>query len=315
MAYSVDTFSGDRVVTVEDGTINTSFDIKLIGKNYAGYGEAQNENFVHLLENFAGINPPPRPTNGQIWYDSGNKKIKFWDSSTTSWKSTGGTLISSILPSELVEGDFWWNPNTEQLYVFNGSVPILIGPPGVEGYEKTSVDPIIVTGTDSVTRVVLVLFVNGIISVVISSYNDFELNNESVVSLQEKFTLIKRGITLANTNSTTGVSIGNVFWGTASYSLNSENAVNSQNSINSTNSVNTQNVIGGQTGQLLVQNAPGTTSFVQQNTSLVRKVLTQAGNGGIATPPTWSTLPINFLPILKNDGTTVNVPLINGDLT
>ena len=53
MPYTINKTSGDQVAVVADGTIDSTLDIKLIGKNYAGYGEIQNENFVKLLENFA----------------------------------------------------------------------------------------------------------------------------------------------------------------------------------------------------------------------------------------------------------------------
>ena len=53
MAYQVNNFRGTLVTTVEDGTIDTTTDLRFIGKNYAGYGEVQNENFLHLLENFS----------------------------------------------------------------------------------------------------------------------------------------------------------------------------------------------------------------------------------------------------------------------
>ena len=42
MAYTIDKYNGTTVAVVEDGTIDSTLDIKLIGKNYAGYGEAQN---------------------------------------------------------------------------------------------------------------------------------------------------------------------------------------------------------------------------------------------------------------------------------
>ncbi len=47
MAYQVDRYNGTFLVSVEDGTIDTTTDLRLLGKNYAGYGEVQNENFVH----------------------------------------------------------------------------------------------------------------------------------------------------------------------------------------------------------------------------------------------------------------------------
>ena len=48
MAYTIDRYSGVTLVVVEDGTVDQTTDIKLVGKNYAGYGEIQNENFLHL---------------------------------------------------------------------------------------------------------------------------------------------------------------------------------------------------------------------------------------------------------------------------
>ena len=53
MAYKVDRFNGTFLTSVEDGTIDTTTDLRFVGKNYAGYGEVQNENFLHLMENFA----------------------------------------------------------------------------------------------------------------------------------------------------------------------------------------------------------------------------------------------------------------------
>jgi hypothetical protein len=81
MAYQVDKFNGTFLTSVEDGTIDTTTDIRFVGKNYAGYGEVQNENFLHILENFANTTPPPRGIVGQIWYDSTSteKKLKFYD--------------------------------------------------------------------------------------------------------------------------------------------------------------------------------------------------------------------------------------------
>ena len=83
MAYQVDRFNGTFLVSVDDGTIDTTTDIRFVGKNYAGYGEVQNENFLHLLENFANTSAPPKVLTGQIWYDSGNKKLKFYDGNTS----------------------------------------------------------------------------------------------------------------------------------------------------------------------------------------------------------------------------------------
>jgi hypothetical protein len=60
MPYQIDRFNGTTISSVPDQTVDsTSCDLKLIGKNYAGYGEVQNENFLHLLENFRGLTQTP----------------------------------------------------------------------------------------------------------------------------------------------------------------------------------------------------------------------------------------------------------------
>ena len=78
MAYVINRYNTAQLTVVEDGTIDQVTDLKLVGKNYAGYGEIQNENFVFLLENFAGANQPPKAISGQLWFDSGINKLKFY---------------------------------------------------------------------------------------------------------------------------------------------------------------------------------------------------------------------------------------------
>ena len=58
MAYIVNRFNGTQLTVVEDGTIDQTTDIKFVGRNYSGYGEVQNENYLHLLENFSGTSAP-----------------------------------------------------------------------------------------------------------------------------------------------------------------------------------------------------------------------------------------------------------------
>ena len=53
MAYKINNTFGTLLVTLADGTIDTTTtDLTLIGKGYAGFGERLNENLVKLLENF-----------------------------------------------------------------------------------------------------------------------------------------------------------------------------------------------------------------------------------------------------------------------
>ena len=126
MAYTINNYNNATLTTIEDGTLDQTTDLKLVGKNYAGYGEIQNENFVFLLENFSGANSPPKAISGQMWFDSGNSKLKFYDG--TKWRTTGGAEVSATTPTGLKAGDFWWDTSNEQLYAYNGTDFILIGP-------------------------------------------------------------------------------------------------------------------------------------------------------------------------------------------
>ena len=62
MSYRINKTDGSLLVDLIDGTINTeSSDITLIGRNYKGFGELINENFVKILENFASTSAPANP--------------------------------------------------------------------------------------------------------------------------------------------------------------------------------------------------------------------------------------------------------------
>ena len=112
MAYEVNKFNNVFLTSVADGTIDTTTDLRLVGKNYAGYGEVQNENFVHLLENFANTTAPPKAITGQIWFDTSIKKLKFYDGAK--FKTAGGAEASASAPSGLSVGDFWWDTAAKQ---------------------------------------------------------------------------------------------------------------------------------------------------------------------------------------------------------
>ena len=91
MAYNINKSNGDLLVVVEDGTADiTSTSLTLVGKNYPGYGEFLNENFIHLLENFSSTTAPSAPVEGQLWYDAANRTIKVYNGSL--FVNAGGGL-------------------------------------------------------------------------------------------------------------------------------------------------------------------------------------------------------------------------------
>ena len=222
MPYNINKYNNDLAATVEDGTVDNSLDIKLIGKNYAGYGEVQNENFVFLLENFAGESPPPKKITGQIWFDSTSSKLKFYDG--TQFRTTGGAEIGGSEPTGLTTGDFWFNTTTNQLYAWNDDDGAfsLIGPQAVANADTTQLRSRSVTDTTDGTHAIIEAVVDGAVVYIISS-TEFTLKNS--VNAIAGFSVVKKGLTLINTpNVTAGSDVQGVtgsdyrFWGTASNS-------------------------------------------------------------------------------------------------
>tara|TARA_B100000963_G_scaffold45112_3_gene33606 strand:+ start:10369 stop:11283 length:915 start_codon:yes stop_codon:yes gene_type:complete len=80
MPYTVDySTSSKTAIVVNDGTVDTTTSLSLIGKNYTNFGELLNEDLLHLLENFANASAPSNPTEGQLWYDTTNSVLKLYD--------------------------------------------------------------------------------------------------------------------------------------------------------------------------------------------------------------------------------------------
>lgn len=79
MAYTIYKSNGQQLVTLLDGTVDSSIGLNLVGKNFINYGTVQNENFVWLLENQADDTAPLYPLRGQLWYDTGTNSLKYFD--------------------------------------------------------------------------------------------------------------------------------------------------------------------------------------------------------------------------------------------
>ena len=81
MPYLIYKTNGKVLTTVNDSDVDISTSLNLVGKNYAGYGLAVNENFIYLLENFASTSAPAKPIIGQTWFDSTptQNKLKVYD--------------------------------------------------------------------------------------------------------------------------------------------------------------------------------------------------------------------------------------------
>jgi hypothetical protein len=172
MAYTINLTDGTIFAVVADGTINTGSSVSLPGKNYAGYGEFLDENFIQMLENFSSpATSGGLPTNaklgapleGQLWWDSTNLSLKVYNGSL--WKVAGGTTASASAPSSPNVGDLWWNTSSSQLNVWSGSAWIVIGPSSVAG---TGVQATTITDNASVVHPVITFTISNNVVAILS---------------------------------------------------------------------------------------------------------------------------------------------------
>ena len=126
MAYKLNKTNGSLLVDLIDGTIDiNSTSLTLVGRNYTGYGEAFNENFIKLLENFSNSNSPSNPILGQLWWDTGEARLKVYEG--TVFKAVGGPFVQKEQPN-MVAGDLWMDNVNNQLYFYDGTDLTLAGP-------------------------------------------------------------------------------------------------------------------------------------------------------------------------------------------
>ena len=135
MSYTINLTDGTIFAVVQDGTINTNSSVTLVGKNYAGYGQFLDENFIHLLENGANTTAPSAPLKGQLWYDNSASLLKVWNG--TIFKNLGAATASSTAPTSNVQGDLWYDTTNAQLKVYTGTAIV-----GIATMHKSNAVPV-----------------------------------------------------------------------------------------------------------------------------------------------------------------------------
>ena len=190
MAYTINLTNGTIFATIADGTINTQSSQTLIGKNYAGYGQFLDDNFIHLLESGANSTPPGAPLTGQLWWDTANGLLKVYNGST--FKTVSSTTAQSSAPSSNVTGDLWYDTTNQQLKVWTGTTWLVVGPAYTSGTGVTGAIATTIIDNTSTSHVVIELYVNDSIVGIISKDAAFTPQ----VALTG-FTTVRPGITLS----------------------------------------------------------------------------------------------------------------------
>ncbi len=118
MAYTINKTDGTVVATIADGTIDTSTSLTLFGQNYSGFGELLNENLIKLLENSSSTASPTSPLKGELWFDNNTGQLKVYNG--TQFEPTGGAQSSATKPSNPSIGDLWLDSTNDQVFVYTG---------------------------------------------------------------------------------------------------------------------------------------------------------------------------------------------------
>lgn len=243
MAYTVNKTDGSIFAVVADGTINTDSNVTLVGKNFAGYGEFLNENFIQLLENAANNAAPSSPLTGQLWYDTSASLLKVF--SGTEFKTISAATASNAEPSNNVVGDIWFDTINNQLKVYNGTDFTLVGPLGAgPGAGATGALPATIVDNLSVEHVVVRIIVDDVTVGIISKDSPFT----PASSITGFTTSIKPGINLPD-SPVSGQTL--LFQGTATNAQTLE-GIDASGFLSSTSNDTTS-------GRLSIQNNSGLT--------------------------------------------------------
>ena len=230
MPYILNKTNGALLTTIEDASLDFTTNLTFVGRNYSGYGETVNENFVKLLENFANTLEPSRPVMGQLWFDTNSQQLKVCSDGKT-FKGLANIFVQSTTPNLPKRGDLWWDSTNKQLKSYDGATFLIIGPPTSSAAKATwsSVEEVALGDLSLVLQTLFEAKIgpNVVATVANLSGTDTFTPNPATSSLGDTWVAVKNGITLKGCNAS-GSSKENeyYFWGTASDALKSTTATN-----------------------------------------------------------------------------------------
>ena len=166
MSYTLTVTNGSSIV-VQNGTIDTSTSLQLVGKNYPSYGLAMNQNLVNLLQSSAGTGQPAGALTGQLWWDTTHTILKVY-TGTVFKNITSVTSSASQPTSAIVQGDLWFDSSNLQLYVYTGTAWLLVGPSYSSSQQKTTAIALNILDNVSATHTVLAFYVGNVLTGMLS---------------------------------------------------------------------------------------------------------------------------------------------------
>jgi len=192
MAYTINLTDGTIFATVADGTINTASSVTLVGKNYAGYGEFLDENFIQMLENYSNTTAPTAPLTGQLWWDKGNTLLKIYNGTT--FKTISVATASPSQPSSNVTGDLWYDTTNQQVKVYTGAAFLVVGPAYTSSTGTAGAIPETINDNTATPKYVTTIYANGVRVAVYSNNATFTASGDAATL----FPTVYKGMTMSN---------------------------------------------------------------------------------------------------------------------
>ena len=162
--------------------INNDTSLSLVGPGYPNFGLPIAQNFLKLLENFAGPVKPVNAIKGQLWYDTTNPskpvlRINNGNTDGGRWPSANGIYQQTTDPvirysNNIIDGDIWVDTSTNQLKIRYSEDWTIVGPSVQTGVNKSGPETVMVESTTGDIYPVLKNWANGNV-VEIVSYNAF----------------------------------------------------------------------------------------------------------------------------------------------
>jgi len=181
MSYSIPLSDKSVLTTVPDGSFNNQYsNINLIGKNFVGFGQLMNENFIHILENFSNINPPANPLKGQLWYDSGKNILKVFIGDNN-WIDIAFSQVSEVRPNNPRVGDQWWDKKNDQINFWSGEHWVVIGPNWTKSQGLTGTQAETVVDNGGTSHILMKFYIEKKVVGVWSKDTTFVLADEFII--------------------------------------------------------------------------------------------------------------------------------------
>ena len=226
MPYKLIKTDGTALTTVQDASVDNTTSLTFVGRNYSGYGQSVEENFVKLLENFAHDTTPTNPIQGQLWFNTspGVRRLRVCYNGTN-FRDVSNIPFGTTPPTGATTGDLWWDSANNQIKSYNSTNNTWTASQPYGGASSSWDFSRIEDSAQYPQDQNAIKGLAGDAAVVI--FSDIKYSPNAATGLPTTFPVINKGISLPGTDPATGssthsTSSGYMLWGTAATALTSD---------------------------------------------------------------------------------------------